>query len=270
VLRDDFLRIRPAHERVQVQPVLQRIHILRRTQVSLAVRGRVFGIQIEHDAYLAARTVAAEHRDRPAVPEEQVMRRRDGFANVLVAGRVVAPVVAEQRADRRLVQRHPVLDPVAQPPRHRLRILRERLRGVPRRPAALVLQRLRQVPMVQRRVGRDARGQQAVHEPAVEIQPHRVDLAVAARQDARPANREPVRLEPQLLHQRDILAPAMVVVTGHIARIAVKDAPRRVREAIPDALTLAVLVPGPLDLVRRSCRAPPEVARKTDCHCHTP
>ena len=58
---------------------------------------------------------------------------------------------------------------------HVRRVHREMLGGVARRPAAAVLQRLRQVPVVQRRVGGDPGLEQRVDELVVEGQAGGVD-----------------------------------------------------------------------------------------------
>src|SRR5262249_29744721 len=83
-------------------------------------------------------------------------------------------------------------------------------------------------------------------------------------QPARTADREAIRLHAQLAHQGDVVAPAMVVVAGDIAIVAVMDLPPRVAEAIPDRLALAILVPCAFDLVRGGGRAPDEAV--WECH----
>ncbi len=55
------------------------------------------------------------------------------------------------------------------------RVVGERLGGGPLRPAAAVLQRLRQVPVVERDERPDPGLEEAVDEPVVEVQPGRVD-----------------------------------------------------------------------------------------------
>ena len=67
--------------------------------------------------------------------------------------------------DVRLVVRDPVADAVAEPRRGKMRELGEGLGGVAIGPAAFVLQRLRQVPVVERDEGRDAALQQRVDQP---------------------------------------------------------------------------------------------------------
>ena len=95
--------------------------------------------------------LAAEDLDRPAVREQQVMRRGDGVGVARAAGRVHAPAVAEPRGTHGSLCVTQRVDAVAEPPGDGLGVLGESLGGGARRPAALVLQRLRQVPVVERR-----------------------------------------------------------------------------------------------------------------------
>jgi hypothetical protein len=62
--------------------------------------------------------------------------------------------------------------------------------------------------------------------------------------------------------QIDIVAPAVVVIAGDVARIAVLHAPGRMREDIPDAFAASVFVDRAFDLIARSRRAPHEVGGK--------
>src|SRR5258706_1103325 len=67
----------------------------------------------------------------------------------------------------------------------------------------------------------------------------------------------------------------MVMIAGDVACAAIFDCARRVAEAVPDRLTLAVLTGGALDLVGRRRRAPCEPVWKAGsryrCHlCTTP
>ena len=56
---------------------------------------------------------------------------------------------------------------------HQRRVVREPAGGVAFGPAAGVLQRLRQVPVVEGQPGLDAPLEQPVHQPGVEVQPGR-------------------------------------------------------------------------------------------------
>ena len=170
--------------------------------------------------------------------------------------------VAQERAAPRLVEGRPPLHAVAEARGDHGRIVGEPLDGAPRRPPAVVLERLRQVPVVERRQRHQPAPQQAVDHPLVVVEALRVARPAAARLDARPGDREAIRFHAQLLQQRHVVAPAMIVVAGDIAVAAVGDLAGRVRKAIPDRLAAAILIPGALDLVRRCSSAPHKVLGK--------
>src|SRR5207248_2707627 len=106
------------------------------------------------------------------------------------------------------------------------------------------------------------------HPPADRrIEPGLIDRPYTLRQHARPGDRETIRLQADLAHQGDVIAPAVIVIAGNIAVVIVMHFAGRMAETIPDRLALAVLVPGALDLVGRSRRAPDEIVWKCDlCH----
>ena len=77
------------------------------------------------------------------------MDRRQHVGQAGQAGRMAAGAVAEQRVDVGLVEHRPMLDAIAQTPRHDARVVGELFGDVAIRPAALILQRLRQIPMIE-------------------------------------------------------------------------------------------------------------------------
>ncbi len=186
------------------------------------------------------------------------MRGRQGAEHQRLAWRVDAECVTHGRHHVRLVERDPHPDPVGQPPGGQRRVVGEPLGGIPAQPAARVLQRLRQVPVVQRGDRRDPGGQQRVGQPLVEVEPGRVSRARAAGLDPRPADREPVGGDAEVGHQRDVLRPPVIVIGGHVAGVAVPDHPGLTAERIPDRVAAAVLGDGPFDLVGGSGHAPAE------------
>ena len=94
---------------------------------------------------------------------------------------MLAAGVAEERGAPRLVERGPGVDPVAERVVHVAGVVGEAVRGVAVRPAAPLLERLRQVPVVQREPGQDARPEQLVDEARVEVDALRVDRAAVGR-----------------------------------------------------------------------------------------
>jgi hypothetical protein len=175
--------------------------------------------------------------------------------------RLAALLVAEEGDDPRLVDRHPALDEVAQLGGDDPGVLGEAQRGVARRPAAALLQRLRQVPVEQRRGRLDAALQHPLDQPAVEVEALAQRRAEAVGLDPRPGDREAVGLDLQRLDQVEVLAPAVVVVAGDVAGLAADDVALLVDEAVPVRLAAAVLADGALDLVGRGGDAEAEAGR---------
>jgi hypothetical protein len=138
-------------------------------------------------------------------------------------------------------------------------VVGERVGGVTQRPAALVLLRLRQVPVVERDEGGDALGEQLVDQPRVEVEALLVDRTGAAGDDPRPGDREPVGTGADVPDQLEILFPAVVVVARHVAVHTVVDRARHPAERVPDRRPAAIDVDSTLDLVRRRSDAPDEV-----------
>ena len=151
-----------------------------------------------------------------------------------------------------------MLDAVAESSRNGLHVLGEGPDRRPVGPAAAILERLRQVPVVERHERLDAGGEQLVDEPVVEVEPGRVHLSAAVREDPGPRDGEPERADAELAHQRDVVAVPVVEVAGDRAAVAVADLAVGGAEAVPDALAAAVLVHRALDLVRRRRDSPRE------------
>ncbi len=204
----------------------------------------------------------AERRQREPVREVEVVHGLQAREPVGAAGRVHAGGVAEVGGAPRLVERRPGGDAVAERLPDHAGVVGERLRGAADRPAALVLERLREVPVVQRRDRRDVPREQPVDEPGVEVEPRLVHGAAALGDDARPGHGEAVRLQAEVGHEVEIGVEAVVVVVRHVARVAVHRPAGRVAVRVPDARAAAVLVDRPLDLVRRGGRSEHERLRE--------
>src|SRR5205085_11324426 len=84
------------------------------------------------------------------VREQHVVDRSQRAAEILLARRVESVCVAEDSVYPRLVDRAPALDAVAVGVEARARVLGERVDDVGVAPAAVVLERLRQIPVVKR------------------------------------------------------------------------------------------------------------------------
>jgi hypothetical protein len=89
--------------------------------------------------------------------------------------------------------------------------------------------------MEKRHEGLEAGGQHPVEEAVVEGEPGRIQLADPVGQDPGPSDGEAVRAEAEVPHELDVFRPAVVVVAGEVACLAVVDGAWSVRELLPDA-----------------------------------
>ena len=200
--------------------------------------------------------------------EQQVVRRRQRMRVAGQPRRVLALAMAEPGRCGGLVLRDP--------DRHRRRqgvvddagVVDEAIDRLAGQPAANVLQRLRQLPVVEREHRHDAARQQAVDEPAVVVEAGGVRLAAARGLDARPLHGEHVGLQAEPGDQVEIALQlrGVVGVAGTVAGVAVQDAPRLVREGVPDRRALAIGARGALDLVAGRGGAPDEAGREVGMH----
>jgi hypothetical protein len=110
--------------------------------------------------------------------------------------------------------------------------------------------------VIERRERRDAGLYELVHEPVVKVESFDVRRARPLRKDARPGDRETVRVRTDGPHERDVLFIAVVVIVGDVTGVVVLDVACLVRVRVPDRRAFAILVPRALDLVRRSRCAP--------------
>ena len=129
-------------------------------------------------------------------------------------------------------------------------------------PAEPVLQRLRQIPMVQRHVRRDAVRQQLVQQPIIEVEAFRVRRAVSVRKHPRPCDRETIGLDAQFLDQANVFLVAMIVIIGLVGIAAIFDLAWQVGESIPDRAASPVFKDGALDLVGGRGRTPDKAVRE--------
>ena len=189
--------------------------------------------RIEGDADQRIRAGGAQRLDGAPVREQQGVRGAQGETEVVSTGCVLAVVVAEEGAAPRLIERDPVADAVADALADGLGVAGEGVGGGARRPAAQVLERLRQVPVIEGDPGFDARVEQVVDESLVPVQARGVGLALAIGEDARPGDREAVGGQAELAHEVDVFAPAVVVVAGDVAGVAVGDAARGYARTCP-------------------------------------
>ena len=215
----------------------------------------ILGLEIddESDLVRAARAIVAH---RGAVRAEEIVRDDRHFADVAMTGRVRAEHEAIVHHDPRLVERHPARNAIVERAKARVRVLGEPVRDVAIEPAAAVVERFGEIPVVERDHRRDVLREERVDEFVVEGDAGGVDLARALWEDASPVDAEAIRREPELGHQVDIGGVAVVVIGGDVARIVVDDVAGRVTELLPDARPRTIRERRPFDLIRRRGGAP--------------
>ncbi len=255
-------RIAAAEERIEEPRVASGAPLVGGDSIPLRTGRRGDLIDVDRHADPGVADHGADRLGRGGMAAELVVGDADRRRPVTQPRRVHAVGVAQECEHGRLVERHPVLDTVAQARRDQRRVVAEPAHDLGVGEAAAVLQCLRQVPVEQVDERLDAGVQQGVDEAPVEVEAELVDAADSHRQHPRPAHAEAIRPRPQIGDQPDVLLVAVVVVAGHIARAAIRDRARTPGEGIPDRRSAAVLGCRSLDLVGGGGEAPAEVSRK--------
>ena len=240
---------------------------VRRRAVLGGVARRVLRAEVDDEPDVGV-GLGAEGLDGGPVGAEQVVRGECRLGRALAAGGVPPEEVPEHGRDPRLVERDHLVHAVAEAAGDDRGVLGEVVGHVAVEPAAPVVERGREVPVVERRRGRDAGLEQGVHEAVVERKPGLVHGPHAVRQHARPGDAEAVGPEPELGHEADVVRPPAVVVAGDVAGRPVGDPAGLVGEPIPDREARPVGAGRPLDLVRRRRGAPEEAGRERGGAAH--
>ena len=176
-----------------------------------------------------------------------------------LAGCMNSDGVSEKCRAPGLIERDPVGDEVPKRLLGSGGVVAEALGRVPVEPAAGILQGLRQIPVIERRVRRYAALPTGLGKSAIELRAGRVELTGAGRKDPGPGNRESIRIHAEIGHDRHIPGIPVVVIIGYVAGRTVRDLAWRVGEGIPNAGAAAVLAYRAFDLVRGRCRPPDKV-----------
>jgi len=128
-------------------------------------------IRVDGDADLR---VGSHHRPQrihgQAVTEQQVVRGANRRPRLSATRGMDAGAVAQHGCAPRFVDRGPAAHPIAQCGTDESGVGGEAQGGVASRPAAGILEGLRQVPVVERQDGLDAGFEQRVHQCAVEVE----------------------------------------------------------------------------------------------------
>src|SRR5215217_2015546 len=173
-----------------------------------------------------------------------------------------AEAVTHPGRDPGFVQGDPEPDTIREGLVDDARVLCKAIARVPVGPAAHILQRLRQVPVVEREHRFDRALPQAVDEPAVEVEASLVGVTAPFGLDAGPGHREAIGMYPELGHQVEVFFQAVILVAGDVPRIVVDDLARGMAERVPDGRAAAAFVHRTFDLVGGCRRAPQEVLRE--------
>ena len=176
-----------------------------------------------------------------------------------IARRMHAHAVAQPHAALRLIEGKVIFYTSLKMRRHRGSVHGKGPSGVGVQPAALILQCLGQVPVVERHIRFNARRQQRVHKLVVPGKARGVHRAGASRENTRPGDGKPVGLQVQGFHQLHILGPAVVAVAGDVAGVAALGLARRMAEGIPDGRPTPVLKRAALYLIGCGSRTPDEM-----------
>ena len=154
--------------------------------IRLRARERVRRVQVDGHADACLWRIAAKHLRCSAVREEDVMRGGQRVRLAPAPRSVHAQPVPEPRDDPGLVLGDPVAHPVAEPGDDDLRVLRERLHRIAGGPTAAVLERLGQIPVIQRDVRLDPAREQLVDDAVVVVEAGRVHAPGPVGKHARP------------------------------------------------------------------------------------
>ncbi len=166
-----------------------------------------------------------------------MVARRQAFPPVGTTGGEDALDITEGGSHPGLVDRDPILHSI---PQRRSDHLGITAKGVDRGslwPAALVLQRLRQIPVKERHPGFDPDLKQPIDKAPVEVETLLIYLTDTIGQDPRPGNRESIRGQTQFAHKSNVFLPSVIVVTGDVTGIPQT---ALIGKGVPDGLAFAV------------------------------
>jgi hypothetical protein len=251
-----LVRVRAQTDRIEVLPVHVRVGALRRRLIGARSGRGILRLEIHDDADRAALrpTLAAIGEHRCAMRSHQVVCRDRGLEEIAMARSERAVEIAAIGHDPWLVERCPHGHAITERAVHHRRIVGKPVRAVAVQPSTTVIERRGQIPVVERHVRRDAIFEQRIDQSPIEVEAAFVHGATTSRQHATPRDAEAIRVEAELTHQGDVVAIPSIVIAGDIASLTVRGAPRRTREAMPDARTRTIGERRAFDLIRgRRC-----------------
>ena len=160
-----------------------------------SLRRGVLGLDVDDEADLVA-AARAIRLHRRAVRHQQMMRSARRLERAAMAGRVHADAGSRRPSPPTARSTSPSSCTRSSSLRNTMSAYSaNQLRDVAVEPAAAVVQRSRQIPVIQRRHRLDAVREQAIDEPLVEVEARRVDATGALRQHAAPRDAEAIGAE---------------------------------------------------------------------------
>src|SRR6266850_2612688 len=162
---------------------------------------------------------------------------------------MVTIAMSEESRAPGFVERGPGVDQAGEFAAHQVGIVGKAICRFPVQPAAMLLQVLWQVPVVQRHEGRQALALQPRQQSLVEVESLGVWAALLIHHP-RPRDRHAVAVNTETGDQINIRLPAVVVVAGDRARVAIQYLAGGSGKGVPDAGQPTIFGGGALDLVR--------------------
>ncbi len=237
-----LLRILPEEDGVEVLPIHVRIGAPHRGKVLPQLGRRVLRLEIDDqpDLPLLRRLGEAESLHSHPVGAQKIVGRDRRLEQIRVAGGEHAGEITSIGDDPGLIERGPHLDAISQRLEHRDGVVAEPAGNVAIEPAAAIVERFGQIPMVERNVRLDSLLEQRVDEARVEIDALPVDDSFAVGINPPPRHAEPIGVEAELRHERDIFLVAPIVVAGDISGLIQPCVARSMRETVPEARSSAI------------------------------
>lgn len=162
----------------------------------------------------------------------------------------------------RLIQHHPVPHTVAKQAYAGCYIIAEPANNIPVRPPAFQLQRIGQVPVVQRYPGGYPQFQAQVNNSVVKVSPGLIQLAFAFGKKTTPGYGETIGRNAHAAHHHQIVHVTVVKVTGYITVFAIAYTAFGMGKYIPYRLAFTVFIRRPFYLVGSGRYSPIKIRAK--------
>ena len=166
----------------------------------------------------------------------------------------------------RLVEGKEMVNFISQPFRHNTDIFFKPNGTFRVEPAAPFIEGIGVIPVKQGGIRSDAGLQKLFCKFLIKLHTLFIDSACSLRQDPGPADGETIGLYAQLLHQSHILPETMVMIAGHISRMALKNRTGPPTEHIPYGEALSIFISRPFNLIRSGGRPPDKILWKSHMH----